>query len=135
MSQQMSTNISDLPDPEEIEEEIYEDRHRDQESIQRPIQHINYQNHEKPIKMNIKKSSESRSVFDSIRNEVTEENFLIFVIIFLATSHYTDTKILSLLSFNNILNTSSSTITLMKCVLLLLLFIIVKNYLLPYIKV
>lgn len=148
MSQQMSTNISDLPGPEEIEEiedveeEVYEQRYRDTE----PIQHRNYQHQyvserdlyeqEQPIKMNIRKSVESPSIFNIVRNEVTEENLLIFVIIFLATSHYTNDytrKILSLLSFN--IHTSNLTITFTKCALLLLLFIVVKNYILPYFKV
>jgi len=149
MSQQMSTNISDLPGSEEIEEEVYEDQYEDQyrePQYREPVQNRSYQpqriserdlyEQDQPVKMNIKKSVESSSLFDSLRNEITEENLLIFVIIFLATSHYADDytrKILSLMSFN--INTSSLTITLTKCALLLLLFILVKNYLLPYFKI
>lgn len=159
MSQQtMSTNISDLPGPSEedyeVNEEIYYDHPEPQNhnnnhnnkydneirTSYNPREEDLYQHQEENVKMNIKKNIkedfDTPSLFDVFKREISEENVLIFIILFLSTSHYADDytrKLLSFLSFN--VNTSNLTITLIKCALLLLIYIIVKNYILPYIKV
>jgi hypothetical protein len=151
----MSTNISDLPGPSEEEdyetqEDMYYEQDEEPQYHREPVkqQQRQYQGREEDlyrrddgvVHMNIKKSVkeefETPGIFDMLRKEITEENLLIFIIIFLSTTDYANNytrQILSMLSFN--VNTSSLTITLIKCALLLLIFIIAKNYVLPYIKV
>lgn len=130
----MSTNIADLPGPtpEEYEQQ-YEPQHEEP-------QH-NYQEEEQPIRMNIKKVGEMEN-FDSpsfigiLTKEVTEENLLILAILILATTKQADEytrRLLSMFSFS--MYTSNFTMSVIKCILLLLLFIIFKNYVLPHLKV
>jgi hypothetical protein len=156
--EKMSTEIADLPGPPEQEFETQEEIHYEkpqQQYHREPNRelHRNQERHYLPeenlyeregegsnVRMNIKKNQmehfEAPGLFDIFKKEINEENVLIFIILFLSTTNYANDytrKILSMLSFN--INTSSTTITLMKCVLLLLIYIIAKNYILPYLKV
>jgi hypothetical protein len=93
------------------------------------------------IKMDIKKVNKNQKeefgeqgIFDMLRREINEENLLVLIILFIATTPYTDEytkKFLSLFSFNT---NSSFTFNIIKCLLLLLIFILVKIYILPQIK-
>jgi hypothetical protein len=91
------------------------------------------------IKMDIKKvqkrkdTLEDDSMFDILKREVSEENLLLLIVLYLASTSLVDEyakKALNMISFN----TSSFAINIIKCVILLLVFILAKNYLLPYIK-
>lgn len=145
----MSTNIADLPGPkpeeydedEYIQEDEYEyEEEQDMEEFNQPPSREMYYEQPPAIQMNIKKvkrkelKEEDDSMFDIIRKEVNEENLLILVILYLASTSLLDEyakKVLTLVSFNH----SSMFVNIVKCVILLLVFILVKNYLLPYIKV
>jgi hypothetical protein len=143
----MSTNIADLPGPkpEEYEEDEYvqEDEYEEEPNMEefnhQPSREMYY---EQPpdIQMNIKKvkrkeqKEQDESMFDMITKEVNEENLLILVILYIASTSLLDEyakKLLTLVSFNH----SSMFVNIVKCVILLLAFILVKNYFLPYIKV
>ena len=151
----MSTNIADLPGPvpediEEIPEEIHyqdyqDDNHHDdhneyiRENNSRPPAKEIYYEQPTSIKMDIKKLNkkehfEEQGTFDILRKEINEENLLILVVLFIATSPYADVytkKLLELFSFNT---TSSFTFNIIKCVALLIIFIVIKLYVLPSIK-
>ena len=159
----MSTNIADLPGPlpEDIEEvsqnfeqhpendnrpEFNGNRHEDEtdgfyaENYMSQPKEVYY---EQPssIKMNIKKVNKNQkeefgeqSIVDMLRREINEENLLVLIILFIATTPYADEytkKFLSLFSFNT---NSSFAFNIIKCSLLLLIFILVKIYILPQIK-
>jgi hypothetical protein len=151
----MSTNIADLPGPapEEYEDNISEESFEDvEDKQQQPVfaqqqQSINSQKqdvlYEQPskIKMDVKKVhkrqqnlSEEKGMFDIIRSEVNEENLLILIILYIASTSLIDEyakKILTMISFN----ISNLSLNIVKAIGLLLLFIIAKNFLLPYIRV
>ena len=152
----MSTNIADLPGPapEEHEDNIQEEFEDVQErrEIEKPQQRPQSRQsvpvqkealYEQPsrIKMDIKKVNKAKakvaelSTFDFIRKEVSEENLLILVVLYIASTSLIDEyvkKLLTLASFNT---SSTFAVTILKCVILLLLFILAKHFLLPYIRV
>lgn len=151
----MSTNIEDLPgpSPDETEHEEYQQEHQYEEyedDIQNDNQTQYYQEnprlqkerlYEQPskIKMDIKKvqkrkdTLEDASMFDVLKREVSEENLLVLIVLYIASTSLVDEyakKALNMISFN----TSSFAVNVVKCIILLLVFILAKNYLLPYIK-
>jgi hypothetical protein len=148
----MSTNIEDLPgpSPDETEHEEYQQEHQYEEyedDIQNDNQTQYYQEnprerlYEQPskIKMDIKKvqkrkdTLEDTSMFDVLKREVSEENLLVLIVLYIASTSLVDEyakKALNIISFN----TSSFAVNVVKCIILLLVFILAKNYLLPYIK-
>ena len=154
----MSTNISDLPGPQPEDSPEYNDNISDMQQIQQ-MQQINSQEsfkddlkedtnesdsniiYEQPskIKMDIRKvnslKAKDNSTLGVLYNELNEENLLILIILYISSTslsnEYTQ-KLLSMISFNV---NNNLIITITKCVLLLLLFIIVKLYILPNIKV
>lgn len=141
----MSTNIADLPGPkpEEFEDEEYEYEEEDvmdeQEDIpQQQLQREVFYEQPSSIKMDIRKAKrkvhEDESMFDMIRKEVNEENLLILAILYIASTSLVDDYARKVLSFMSLSNSSSMVVNIVKCVLLLLVFILVKNYLLPYLK-
>lgn len=141
----MSTNIADLPGPkpEEFEDEDYEYEEEDvmdeQEDIpQQQLQREVFYEQPSSIKMDIRKAKrkvqEDESMFDMIRKEVNEENLLILAILYIASTSLVDDYARKVLSFMSLSNSSSMVVNIVKCVLLLLVFILVKNYLLPYLK-
>lgn len=137
----MSTNISDLPGPSD--ETDYEQEPRQEPEPQYREQYREHRQEperyrEQPYQesKSVRENFETIGLFDILRKEINEENLLIFIIIFLSTSKYTDDytrQLLSMLSFN--VNTSSLTITLIKCALLLLIYVLVKNYLLVHVQI
>ena len=141
----MSTNIADLPGPkpEEFEDEEYEYEEEDvmdeQEDIpQQQLQREVFYEQPSSIKMDIRKAKrkvhEDESMFDMIRKEVNVENLLILAILYIASTSLVDDYARKVLSFMSLSNSSSMVVNIVKCVLLLLVFILVKNYLLPYLK-
>jgi hypothetical protein len=142
----MSTNIADLPGPvsedmeDNVSQESFEDvRERIEPQVQRR-QITQEKLYEQPsrIKMDIKKvnkqknKSEERDIFDIIKSEVNEENLLILIILYVASTSLIDDyvrKLLSLMSFN------TSSIFIFKSIILLLVFVLAKHFLLPYISV
>jgi len=146
----MSTNISDLPGPQvDFESEMEKETRLPQIEQFEQLEEFNYNIkndsddikliNEQPnaIKMDIKKVQKEQSpqtgFFDTLYNQFNEENLLILIILYLATiplsNEYTQ-KLISPLHINN-----PFIITVIKCVLLLLIFIIIKLYILPNIKI
>lgn len=147
----MSTNIADLPGPkpeendeeEYIQEYEYENNSNEYEQedfeprMENELPKEMFYEQPSAIKMNIKKAhkekQEDESMFEMLKREVNEENLLILIILYVASTSLVDEyakKVLTLVSFN----TSSFAVNIVKCVLLLIAFIIAKNYILPYIK-
>ena len=141
----MSTNLNDLPGPSEKinevdEMEMFEDEDHQDHQDHRQIQNhqSNYHNEEYfesvPLK---KKESSPVDILDIISNETKyhgKENLLLLVILFISTLRYSDEytrKIMTLLSFSV---TNLTTISVIKALLLLILFIICKHYILPLIS-
>ena len=79
--------------------------------------------------------NEELGVFDIIKSEVSEENLLILIVLYIASTSLIDEyvkKLLNLISFNT---SSSLFVNILKCVILLLVFVLAKYLLLPYIRV
>jgi len=122
MSGNMSTSIDELPGPlpdEYLEEEINE---IENEVNEHGIEVGN---------MEIKKSKQFKkpSFFQIINKEFNEENILIFIILFAAClpqiTEYT-VHLIMITPLKNFLK-SNITISLFKCFLLLVIFLIIKN--------
>lgn len=147
----MSTNIDDLPGPtpEENaydneneydyednnygEEEDYEEFMDNQE--EKPLPKEVYYEQPQKIKMNIRKRKEAKEdedLFETIKKEVNEENLLIAVFLYLATTNIVDEYTKKLVNMTSFHISSSFTLNIIKCVLLLIVFILVKNFVLPY---
>lgn len=128
----MSTNIDDLPEPiDEIEMEL-EEFEQIPSNTPTPTPILTPSS----IKMDIKKvnNNKDEGIFDLIKSEVNEQNLLILILFLIASISFFDEyikKLLISLSFN----TNSLTLAIVKSILLLLLFILAKYLLLPYIKV
>lgn len=152
----MSTNIDDLPGPvpeeleydEEEQEYDYENENDRYDSYENSYEE---QDEDKPltkelffeqppkIKMNIRKRKETfvdeSDMFDTLKKEVNEENLLLVVFFYLATTSMADEytkKLLNMVSFNV---SSSLTLNIIKAVLLLVIFILAKYFILPYLRV
>ena len=131
----MSTNIDDLPEPiDEIDMDVEE---FEQTTPITPTPTLTPIITPSSIKMDIKKvnnNNKDEGIFDVIKSEVNEKNLLILILFFIASISFFDEyikKLLLSLSFN----TNSLTLAIVKSILLLLLFILAKYFLLPYIKV
>lgn len=136
----MSTNIDDLPGPrDEIDmvnmEDVdnLEDIEEFEQTIPTSVPNLTYT--PSPINMDIKKvNSKDEGIFDIIKSEVNETNLLIVVLFFIASISLFDEyikKLLASVSFN----TNTLTLAIVKSILLLLIFILTKYWLLPYIRV
>jgi hypothetical protein len=136
----MSTNIDDLPGPrDEIDmvnmEDVdnLEEIEEFEQTIPTSVPNLTYT--PSPINMDIKKvNSKDEGIFDIIKSEVNETNLLIVVLFFIASISFFDEyikKLLASVSFN----TNTLTLAIVKSILLLLIFILTKYWLLPYIRV
>ena len=152
-----SENLNDLPGPSENinetddmgtfenqEHHDYQDHqshqgHQDQGDHEDEDYNYNYNYNKEyfenaPLK---KKESSPFDILDIISNEIKyhgKENLLLLVILFISTLRYSDEytrKIMTLLSFSV---TNLTMISVIKALLLLILFIICKNYVLPLIS-
>ena len=156
----MSTNLNDLPGPSEkinvddiemYKDEDYQDYQDNQDNQdnqghqghqgQQGQHQSNYDNEEyfDNVPASLKKKEIQNSpigILDIISNETKyhgKENLLLLVILFISTLRYSDEytrKIMTLLSFSV---TNVTMISVIKALLLLILFIICKYYLLPLI--
>lgn len=154
----MSTNIADLPGPSEeydgmYEEDEYEYEHEDD---MRHMEHLEDEGHEDMIEerlpkevyyeqpdkisINIRKrklqaKQEDDNILDMIKNEINEENLLILAVLYVSTLSIVEDYTKKLLSMLSLQTTSSLLVNVTKCVLLLILFLLAKHILLPYIRV
>ena len=142
----MSTNIADLPGPapEDMDDNMSQESFEDvQERIEPQVQRRQIPQeklYEQPsrIRMNVKKIKKDTSeegIFDIIKKEVSEENLLVLIVLYIASTSLIDDyvrKLLNIMSFNA---SSSLIFNVLKCVILLLVFILAKHFLLPYIRV
>ena len=154
----MSTRIEDLPGS--IPEDIRDDIHNIQNNIQN--NNIRYQE-EDVVRLNtlqnqnipgiendmalqktsnitasIKKrvkfeDDDDTSFIEFLKNEVNEENLLLFIILIFATRNDFDGFILRV-PFINKYTDSSFTVILLRCLLLLLCYIVLRHYVVPKIK-
>jgi hypothetical protein len=154
----MSTRIEDLPGS--IPEDIRDDIHNIQNNIQN--NNIRYQE-EDVVRLNtlqnqnipgiendmalqktsnitasIKKrvkfeDDDGTSFIEFLKNEVNEENLLLFIILIFATRNDFDGFILRV-PFINKYTDSSFTVILLRCLLLLLCYIVLRHYVVPKIK-
>lgn len=148
----MSTSIDELPGPlpeeylleeEEEEENINDnDNGRTQnfnihgypdENQQRKIEKYEDNNNKKSnINIEIKRKSKQLSYFQIISKELNEENLLIFGILLLACLPQVTEYIVHFIMITPLKDffKSSISVSLFKCFLLLVLFLIIKNYIL-----
>jgi hypothetical protein len=154
----MSTRIEDLPGPipedilgdlsniqmGDIQMEDIQDRQETEEQVRYNTIHnkqsILYKDHpnESNIKMDIKKrvkfedESESENknsdIFSFFKSQINEENVLLLIVLMLASRNETDDYIKLYLKTSDILT------IVVRCVLILLLYLIFKNFVLPKIK-
>lgn len=144
----MSTDIDDLPGPipDEEQYEQYEQYEQSDQQHEQSNQQYDqsyekrhdqvYEQRQSNISSNIQKKLESVETFQQDENifskEFTMEYLLILIVIFLSTMPVSDEytrKFVVMLPFNLI--RSSMMVNVVKCLLLLIIFIIVKNYILP----
>jgi hypothetical protein len=154
----MSTRIEDLPGP--IPEDILGDlsniqnttniRQQTEEQVmyntihnkQPPVLPEIYKDHpnDSNIKMNIKKrvkfqdedededDNKNSDMFSFFKSQINEENVLLLIVLMLASRNETDDYIKLYLKTSDILT------IVIRCVLILLLYLLFKNFLLPKIK-
>jgi hypothetical protein len=146
----MSTNISDLPGsgPEDLYDEVsheqVEQYHYKNAMDERNVDINGYDKSEpvyqtSNISSRIKKTThedftvenevDDKSVFNIFTKEFTKENLLMLIIIYIATLPQADEytrKFLVMLPFNLI--RSPIVVTVIKCLLLVIFLIIIKNY-------
>lgn len=155
----MSTRIEDLPGPipedilgdlsniqmEDIQMEDIQDRQETEEQVRyntinnkQPILPEMYKDHQNKsnIKMDIKKrvkfedenESKNSDMFSFFKSQINEENALLLIVLMLASRNETDDYIKLYLKTSDILT------IVVRCVLILLLYVIFKNFVLPKIK-
>lgn len=150
----MSSKIDELPGSEEelkMQQQMSQDRESSQ--YQSNISNKQMQNVSdvQNIKMNVKKKvrfededgmdnyldddDEETGVVASIKNEINEENFLILGILFLASSEYINKYIYKLPVLGVKIIGNKLFFSLTKTVLVFLVFVLVKKFLLPRIKI
>ena len=134
----MSTFISDLPGSQEEIMHPEQEQEQFQEQVEQPYQE-EYQNTNQAIpeqisptniKVAFKKKDAPVSWYDSFKKEFNEENALLLVLLYVATLSQSNEYIrkgLLLSSFGGS-GHSHMSITLLKCVLLLLAYLIVKKF-------
>jgi len=148
----MSTRIEDLPGS--IPDDIRDDIHNIQNNIryqEEDVVRLNtLQNQNIPgiendmalqktsnitasIKKRVKFEDDDTSFIEFLKNEVNEENLLLFIILIFATRNDFDGFILRV-PFINKYTDSSFTVILLRCLLLLLCYIVLRHYVVPKIK-
>ena len=141
MSEKMSTNIDDLPGPEEVQNErsFVDDRTNQMANMSNNV-NVNLNRNDGRIQNpNItadihKKSKDkfekpSESYYDLIMSSINKENILLLLIIYIATVRQSDEytrKFLLNIPFNLANNSFAS--TLIKCIALVILYLIIKQH-------
>jgi hypothetical protein len=132
----MSTRIDDLPGP--IPENIRDDLTQIQNEYTSPTIIDNQSN----IKMDIKKKvsfkeneiqdqQESKNIFTFIQSHITEENLLLLVILMLSSRTELDNYMIRLPIIGKTLLDSNIFLTFTKAILILILYILIKSFVLP----
>lgn len=132
----MSTRIDDLPGP--IPENIRDDINQIQNEFTSPtILNDNQSN----IKMDIKKKvsfkednqgqQESKNILTFIQSHITEENLLLLVVLMLSSRTEFDNYMIRLPIVGKTLLDSNILLTFTKAIFMLLLYILIKSFLLP----
>lgn len=134
----MSTEIADLPGPipEDMEEpEEWTKGYNDQQSEQEfsydtnyPVSNISSHIQKKYTQENFTQNQNNFEFTQNFTKELTKENLLILIIVYIATLPQADEytrKFLVMLPFN--LVRSPIMTTIIKCLLLVSIFIIIKN--------
>ena len=152
----MSTRIEDLPGsiPDDIRNDIHDIAIRHQEEEEEVVRSNTLQNQNIPsvendmtlhntntsnitasIKKRVKFQDEidTTSVIEFLKNEINEENLLLFIILIFASRNDFDGFILRI-PFINKYTESSFTVILLRCLLLLLIYILLRHYVIPKIK-
>ena len=151
----MSTRIEDLPGsiPDDIRNDIHDIaiRHQEEEEVVRSntlqnqnipsvendmtLHNTNTSNITASIKKRVKFQDEidTTSVIEFLKNEINEENLLLFIILIFASRNDFDGFILRI-PFINKYTESSFTLILLRCLLLLLIYILLRHYVVPKIK-
>ena len=151
----MSTRIEDLPGsiPDDIRNDIHDIaiRHQEEEEVVRSntlqnqnipsvenditLHNTNTSNITASIKKRVKFQDEidTTSVIEFLKNEINEENLLLFIILIFANRNDFDGFILRI-PFINKYTESSFTVILLRCLLLLLIYILLRHYVVPKIK-
>ena len=136
MSERMSTNIDDLPGPEEVQND---DRTNQMANMNNNVNvnlnrndglvnnsNITVDIHKKP-KEKFEKSHES--YYDLILSSINKENILLLLILYIATLRQSDEytrKFLLNIPFN--LANNSFVSTLIKCIALVILYLLIKQH-------
>jgi len=150
----MSTRIEDLPGsiPDDIRNDIHDIaiRHQEEEVVRSntlqnqnipsvendmTLHNTNTSNITASIKKRVKFQDEidTTSVIEFLKNEINEENLLLFIILIFASRNDFDGFILRI-PFINKYTESSFTVILLRCLLLLLIYILLRHYVIPKIK-
>jgi len=149
----MSTLIEDLPGsiPDDIRNDIHDIsiRHQEEEVVRSntlqnqnipsvendmTLHNTNTSNITASIKKRVKFEDEiDTSFIEFLKNEINEENLLLFIILIFASRDDFDGFILRI-PFINKYTDSSFTVILLRCLLLLLAYIILRRYVVPKIK-
>ena len=158
----MSTRIEDLPGglvepeiyvPDNIQDQLYNLQNQMQQQQQQEQQNIEPQNYQQNIgikdtqnnnKMNVKKKvrfnldteddeetvEPNENFFSFLKSQVSEENLLLLIVLMLSSRTELDHYIKFIYRGDN-----SIIFTLIKCVILIVAYMLVKKYILPKIKI
>jgi hypothetical protein len=149
----MSTRIEDLPGsiPDDIRNDIHDItvRHQEEEVVRSntlqnqnipsvendmTLHNTNTSNITASIKKRVKFEDEvDTSFIEFLKSEINEENLLLFIILIFASRDDFDGVILRIPFINKYMD-SSFTVILLRCLLLLLAYIILRRYVVPKIK-
>lgn len=145
----MSTRIDDLPGP--IDEELVDDLSQIQNDINQNPRQINelIDQNQTNVKMNINKrvrfkdeneykefeeDEEETDLFQYIKSQFSEENVLIFVMLMIASRKEFDNYMTKLPFVSNYISESTIITSILKAILLLIVYILFKRYILSSVK-
>lgn len=132
----MSTRLEDLPDSE-FDYELQQNKSVQPTEIPSILKSTDL--NKTNIKANIKKrvrfeDEEKRGIMDVVQNEINEENALLLVILFVS-SYPELTQLIAKIPFLNKWTSNMLVLMVVKAVVLLLAFLVIKIYVLPSLKV
>lgn len=145
----MSTKIDDLPGP--INEELVDDLSKIQNDINKNPRQINelVDQNQTNVKMNINKrvrfkdeneykefeeDEDETDLFQYIKSQFSEENVLIFVMLMIASRPEFDNYMTKLPFVSNYISESTIITSILKAILLLIVYILFKRYILSSVK-
>jgi hypothetical protein len=142
----MSTRIDDLPGPglpDEIQQDLNElqtqsdnlQSHREEYQELDPNQTNVKANIRKKVRFDDEQSEKSDGLIDVIKKEINEENLLLILIVFLATQPAFAHYLQKLPLIGNYTSNDGWLSGLIKAVILIAAYVLLKRYLLPSIKI